>query len=50
MAPFPTPSRDPVIQAYLKLSATNVSDALDRLQHKGAPHGILPTTCTCEAT
>lgn len=48
MAPFPTPSRDPVIQAYLKLSTTNVSDALDRLQLKGAPHGILPLWPGCQ--
>jgi 4-hydroxy-4-methyl-2-oxoglutarate aldolase len=48
MAPFPSPSRDPVIQAYLKLSTTNVSDALDRLQLKGAPHGILPLWPGCQ--
>lgn len=42
MAPFPIPSRDPLVQAYLKLSTSNVSDALDRLQRKGPPHGILP--------
>jgi 4-hydroxy-4-methyl-2-oxoglutarate aldolase len=48
MAPFPTPSRDPVIQAYLKLSTTNVSDALDRLQLKGTPHGIVPLWPGCQ--
>jgi len=29
MAPFPTLSRDPTVQAYLKLSTSNVSDGLD---------------------
>jgi 4-hydroxy-4-methyl-2-oxoglutarate aldolase len=48
MAPFPGPSRDPVIQAYMKLSTTNVSDALDRLQLRGAPHGILPLWPGCQ--
>ncbi len=48
MAPFPAPSCDPVIQAYLKLSTTNVSDALDRLQLRGAPHGILPLWSGCQ--
>jgi 4-hydroxy-4-methyl-2-oxoglutarate aldolase len=48
MAPFPSPSRDPLIQAFLKLSTTNVSDALDRLQLRGAPHGILPLWPGCQ--
>ncbi len=48
MAPFPSLSRDAVIQAYLKLSTTNVSDALDRLQLRGAPHGILPLWPGCQ--
>jgi 4-hydroxy-4-methyl-2-oxoglutarate aldolase len=47
MAPFPTPGSDPTIQAYLRLSTTNVSDALDRLQLNGAPHGIGPLWPGC---
>ena len=47
MAPFPVPSRDPMVQAYLKLSTPNVSDALDRLQLHGAPHGIMPLWPGC---
>lgn len=47
MAPFPVASRDPVVQAYLKLSTPNVSDALDRLQIQGAPHGIVPLWPGC---
>jgi 4-hydroxy-4-methyl-2-oxoglutarate aldolase len=47
MAPFPTASRDPVIQAYVRLSTTNVSDALDRLQLNGAPHGLVPLWPGC---
>ena len=48
MTPYPVPSRDPLIEAYLKLSTSNVSDALDRLQLKGAPHGILPLWPGCQ--
>lgn len=48
MAPFSAASRDPLIQAYLKLSTTNVSDALDRLQLHGAPHGIIPLWPGCQ--
>jgi regulator of RNase E activity RraA len=48
MAPVPTFSRDPLVQAYLKLSTSNVSDALDRLQLRGAPHGILPLWPGCQ--
>ncbi len=48
MAAFPVPSRDPVVQAYLKLSTSNVSDTLDRLQLRGAPHGILPLWPGCQ--
>src|SRR5919198_4064268 len=47
MAPVPSFSRDPLVQAYLKLSTSNVSDALDRLQLRGAPHGILPLWPGC---
>jgi regulator of RNase E activity RraA len=38
---------DSLVHAYLKLSTTNVSDALDRLQIKGAPRGILPLWPGC---
>jgi regulator of RNase E activity RraA len=48
MAPYPIASRDPIIQAYLRLSTPNVSDALDRLQLRGAPHGILPLWPGCQ--
>lgn len=48
MAPVPTFSRDPLVQAYLKLSTSNVSDALDRLQLRGAPNGILPLWSGCQ--
>jgi 4-hydroxy-4-methyl-2-oxoglutarate aldolase len=48
MSAVPAFSRDPVIQAYLELSTTNVSDALDRLQLRGAPHGILPLWTGCQ--
>jgi 4-hydroxy-4-methyl-2-oxoglutarate aldolase len=47
LAPFPVASRDPIVQAYLKLSTPNVSDALDRLQLQGAPHGIVPLWPGC---
>jgi 4-hydroxy-4-methyl-2-oxoglutarate aldolase len=47
VTPFPVPSRDPIVQAYLKLSTPNVSDALDRLQLHGAPHGIVPLWPGC---
>lgn len=47
MAAYPVPSRDPLVQAYLRLSTTNVSDALDRLQLRGAPHSILPLWPGC---
>lgn len=37
-----------VVKRYLRLSTPNVSDALDRLQIKGAPHGILPLWPGCK--
>ncbi len=37
-----------VVERYLRLSTPNVSDALDRLQIKGAPHGILPLWPGCK--
>ena len=47
MAPFPIPSRDALVQGFLKLSTPNVSDALDRLNINGAPHGIVPLWPGC---
>lgn len=47
MAAAPLTDRDPVVQAYLKLSTSNVSDALDRLEVQGAPHGIHPLWPDC---
>jgi regulator of RNase E activity RraA len=47
MTPPQLPSRDPVMQSFLKLSTSNVSDALDRLQLRGAPLGILPLWGSC---
>lgn len=41
MTPAPLSSQDPLVQAYLRLSTSNVSDALDRLGLAGAPRGIL---------
>jgi regulator of RNase E activity RraA len=38
---------DPLIQAYLGLSTSNVSDALDRLHLAGAPHGLRPLWPGC---
>lgn len=39
---------DQIIPEFLRLSTPNVSDALDRLQLSGAPHGILPLWPTCK--
>jgi regulator of RNase E activity RraA len=39
---------DTIVPEYLRLSTPNVSDALDRLQIKGAPHGILPLWSGCK--
>ncbi len=47
MAPIPLYSRDSLIQAYLKLSTSNVSDSLDRLGINGAPRGIVPLWPSC---
>ena len=41
MAPFPGPSRAPIVQASRKRSTPNVSDALDGLHLQGALHGII---------
>lgn len=40
--------RPELIAEYLCLSTPNVSDALDRLQLNGAPHGILPLWPGCK--
>ena len=37
-----------LITEYMRLSTPNVSDALDRLQVNGAPHGILPLWPGCK--
>jgi 4-hydroxy-4-methyl-2-oxoglutarate aldolase len=42
------PALDDVVPEYLRLSTPNVSDALDRLGIKGAPHGILPLWPGCK--
>ncbi len=47
MAPLPVLSRDPLVQGFLKLNTPNVSDALDRLGIRGAPHGIVPLWPGC---
>jgi 4-hydroxy-4-methyl-2-oxoglutarate aldolase len=39
---------DDLVPEYLRLSTPNVSDALDRLQISGAPHGILPLWSGCK--
>ncbi len=41
------PNLDGMIAEFMQLSTTNVSDALDRLQLEGAPHGILPLWPGC---
>lgn len=38
---------DQLQSGYMRLSTTNVSDALDRLNIGGAPHGILPLWPGC---
>src|SRR2546426_6659828 len=47
MSPIPVASPDPTVQAYLRLSTCNISDALDRLDLQGAPAGILPLWPGC---
>ncbi len=43
-----TANAQALTKRYLRLSTPNVSDALDRLQIKGAPHGILPLWPGCK--
>lgn len=47
MARSPASGDDPLVQAFLELSTSNVSDALDRLHLRGAPHGLLPLWPGC---
>jgi regulator of RNase E activity RraA len=47
MPPIPVAPPDPVVQSYLRLSTCNISDALDRLQLRGALRGILPLWPGC---
>jgi len=47
MSPIPVPDPDPTLQAYLRLSTCNVSDALDRLHLEGAPLGLMPLWPGC---
>src|SRR2546425_12785683 len=47
MSPIPVASPDPTVEAYLRLSTCNISDALDRLHLQGAPGGILPLWPGC---
>src|SRR5881396_593000 len=47
MSPIPVASPDPAVEAYLRLSTCNISDALDRLHLQGAPAGILPLWPGC---
>jgi len=42
------PALDDLVPEYLRLSTPNVSDALDRLGIKSAPHGILPLWPGCK--
>lgn len=44
----PPPKLDQIVSQFLRLSTPNVSDALDRLQINGAPHGILPLWPGCK--
>jgi len=47
VARSPASGDDPLVQAFLELSTSNVSDALDRLHLRGAPHGLLPLWPGC---
>lgn len=47
MSPIPVVNADLTVQAFLRLSTCNVSDALDALRLKGAPRGILPLWPGC---
>src|SRR5262249_30890493 len=47
MSTSPYEGPDPMVQAFLRLTTCNISDALDRLRIEGASRGILPLWPGC---